>query len=296
MTRGRAQRCRRGAAALLPLLLPWACSTAPHYGPRTTLLPDDGMRLPARFSRGVCLLFVDLPGLQKTQSMLLDTGTDRTLFDLATVHAMGLRSEGDEPVLTATGATVTGMRLQPLPWLRAGEARFEQVDAVGLDLSALREHGGLPIVGIAGCDLFRQCLLEIDYPRRTARLLPRPAVPATGGHAFAERSPWVTIELCGTLVRALVDTGFQQALALPPGTSLPWRREPRLDGDLAAIDGIASKSSARVDGALRLGDLEWRDPLVVLAPGAPKIGAALLRNCVVRLDAAGGRIWIDRTN
>ena len=97
-------------------------------------------------------------------------------------------------------------------------------------------------------------------------------------------------------MRALVDTGFQQSLALPPGTSLPWRREPRLDGDLAAIDGIASKAIARVDGTLRLGGLEWRDPLVVLAPGAPKVGAALLRNCIVRLDAGNGRIWIDRAN
>jgi predicted aspartyl protease len=294
VTRGRARRRRRAAAALLLALA--ACAAAPHYGPRTTVLPDGGVSLPARFARGVCLLAVDLPGLRQPQTMLLDTGTDRTLFDLAAVHAMGLRSEGDEPVLTATGATVAGVRLQPLPWLRAGDVRFEQIDAVGLDLSALREHGGLPIVGIAGCDLFRQCLLEIDYPRRIARVLPLADAPMSGGHAFAERSPWVTLELCGTTVRALVDTGFQQSLALPPGTSLPWRREPRLDGDLAAIDGIASKAIARVDGTLRLGGLEWRDPLVVLAPGAPKVGAALLRNCIVRLDAGNGRIWIDRAN
>lgn len=282
------------AALWSSLLLLAGCTLATAFGPRTTNLPPGGTTLPTRFHRGVFLVYVDLPGFRDQQAMLLDTGTDRTLFDFATARALGLGSLGEESVVTATGASVAASRLQRLPWLRIGTAHFEDIDAVGLDLSALRDHGGMDIVGIAGCDLFRHCLLELDYARRAVRALPRSDAPAHGGHAFAERSPWVTIDVAGTTFRALVDSGFQQTLALPPGSSLPWRRTPRSGGDIAAIDGIAPKSVAQVQGSLRLADLEWQNPFVVLVKGAPKIGAGLLRNCIVRLDASGGRIWIDR--
>ncbi len=283
------------AATAIALAAMWsaACTTTIDYGPRQTTLPPTGATLPARFARGVFLLQVELPGHRDRQFMLLDTGTDRTLLDLAAVRVLGLHAEGTETVVTATGAAVPATRLQRLPWLRIGGVQFFDIDAIGLDLSALREHGGLPIVGIAGCDLFRQCLVELDYPARAARVLPQSSAPSSGGHRFAERSPWVTLDVAGTSIRALVDSGFQQAIALPPGTALPWLRAPASDGDLAAIDGIAAKSIARLRGSVRLGDLEWQDPAVVLVPGTPKIGTGLLRRCVVLLDAAAGRIWIE---
>lgn len=282
-------------AILLALLLtPGGCLSTHGLGARSTTLPADGAALPVRFHRGVCIVDVALPGRSAPVPMLLDTGTDRLLLDLAFARSLGLRSTGDESVITATGAAVGGSHLTDLPWLQLGAARFEHVDVVGLDLSSLREHGGLDVVGIVGSDLFRGCLLEIDYPRRSARVLAVAAAPPHPPHRFHERSPWVDLDVAGTAVRALVDTGFQQSLALPPGTDLPWRRRPRDAGDIAAIDGKASKAVAQVDGAVRLGALEWVDPWIVLVPGVPKLGTAFLRNCVVWLDVGGGRVWIDR--
>jgi hypothetical protein len=284
---------RRFAVLLAVAALAAACM-GPALGPLRTALPDGGAVLPATTSRGVFLLHAELPGLSRPQPLLLDTGTDRTLLDLRLVRQLELRSTGDETVVTATGASVEAMRLQRLPWLRLGGATFHDVDAVGLDLSVLRDHGGLPVVGIAGCDLFRQCLLEIDWPARRVRALPQSDPPEPGGHAFTERSPWVTAQVAGVEMRVLVDTGFEQRLALPAGIDMPWHSDPRLDGDLATIDGTAEKWTARLRGELRIGELAWRDPLCILAPGSPKLGARLLRSCVVRLDAGRGRIWIER--
>jgi predicted aspartyl protease len=285
------------ASARLFLLWIAACAAAcatPAYGPRRTELPPDGVELPCERWRGVFVLHAELPGLSQPQALLLDTGTDRTLLDNRLAHRLGLLRTGDESVVTATGTAVPAQRLERLSSMRLGGASFHDVDVVGLDLSALRRYGGLPIAGIAGCDLFRQCTLEIDWPAQRVRVLPRSEPPAEGGHAFPERCPWITADVAGTELRLLVDTGFEQRLALPPGIDLPWRSPPLADGEIATIDGMSAKESARLSGELRIGELAWRDPTAVLVPGSPKIGARLLRSCIVRLDAGRGRIWIER--
>ncbi len=261
-----------------------------------TSLPEDGAAaLPCRQSRGTFFLFAEFPGQKGRHAFLFDTGTDRTLLDLPFAHALGLRTLDEEPVITATGDAVQGALLERIPTMRLGEATFHEVDCVGLDLSNLREDGGLPIVGIIGCDLFRQCLLEIDYRGRSLRALPRAAAPQHEPMRFEERSPFVDASFAGTHVRVLVDTGFLQTVALPRGSSVPFVEAPRPYGEIASIGGTEPKEVARLDGMLRIGDLSWREPQVLLVPGCPKIGARLFRDALIRLDASGGRIWIERS-
>ena len=295
---GRRARMRaRGAVSplLLAAALLSACAT-PAYGPIRTSLPQDGAAvLPCRQSRGTFFLFAEFPGQRGRHAFLFDTGTDRTLLDLPFAHALGLKALDEEPVMTATGDAVPGALLERIPTMRLGEATFHDVDCVGLDLSNLREDGGLPIVGIVGCDLFRQCLLEIDYRGRSLRALPRSAAPTSGGIEFDERSPWVTADFAGQPLRVLVDTGFLQTVALPPGSRVPFVEPPRPYGEIASISGTEPKEVARLDGMLRIGELSWRDPQVLLVPGCPKIGARLFRDALIRLDASGGRIWIERS-
>ena len=91
---------------LVALLLVAACAT-PELGPRRTTLPTDGAAvLPSRHVRGAFLLFAEFPGLAGRHVLLLDTGTDKTLLDLQFGRSLGLRSLGDEPVVTATGTAV----------------------------------------------------------------------------------------------------------------------------------------------------------------------------------------------
>lgn len=287
------KRTRAFAAALLLAIAATSCATN-RYGPMRTELPDSGAAvLASRYSRGTFLVFAEFPGQRGRHAFLFDTGTDRTLLDLPFAHALGLKALEDEPVMTATGDAVPGALLERIPTMRLGDATFHDVDCVGLDLSNLREEGGLPIVGIVGCDLFRQCLLEIDYRGRSLRALPRTAAPTSGAFCFEERSPWVTADFAGTSVRVLVDTGFLQTIALPPGSLVPFSGPPRPYGEIASISGTEPKEVARLDGTLRIGDLSWREPQVLLVPGCPKIGARLLRDSLVRLDASGGQIWIE---
>ena len=297
-SRNVAPRRRRNVvlAALLCAAMALPSCTAPAYGPARTTLPDDGVAmLPSRYSRGTFLVFAEFPGQKGRHAFLFDTGTDRTLLDLRLAHSLGLKALAEEPVVTATGDAVPGALLERIPVLRLGEATFHEVDCVGLDLSNLREEGGLPIVGIVGCDLFRQCLLEIDYRGRSLRALPRSAAPQSGGTQFEERSPFVDANFAGTNVRVLVDTGFLQTIALPRGSRVPFAEPPRAYGEIASISGTEPKEIARLAGDLRIGAMSWTEPQVLLVSGCPKIGARLLRDTLIRLDASGGKIWIERS-
>jgi len=284
------------ALKALPLLgcaLSTGCNTSPDLGPRNTELPGEETVLPTRLVHGLWLLQVRLPNVAGDHRLLIDTGTDRTLLDLPLAQSIGLNSTGDEIVRTATGEEMSSSRLDRLPWLGAGEVTFRDIEVAGVDLQPLRETGGVPIVGIAGCDLFRQCVLELDYRRRRARVAPRSRAPSEGGHPFNGRLPWISVRAAGEELRVLVDTGFQHALAVPTETPIRWLSEPRQDGELATLDGVADKHTARLDGVLEFDEIRLRNPLVVVAPGHPKIGTALLRRCRLLLDVSAGRIWIE---
>jgi hypothetical protein len=278
--------------ALPPLLLALAACQSHAFGPRRTTLPDGGAMLPAELVQGVWFARVDVGGA--ALPFLLDTGTDRTLLDEPLADRLGLEATRGAALTTATGHSLPIRLRAPLDRLRCGDAEFTGVDVASVDLGPLRANAGLEVAGILGCDLFRHCLLELDYARRRARVLPRASAPSSGGHAFDGRVPMVTATLAGAEHRLLLDTGFQQGLALPYDTVLPWRRPPRPAGELATLDGTRPMATARVAGLLQVGDLRWNDPRVVLAEGGPKLGALLLRDCLLLLDAGGGRVWLER--
>lgn len=282
----------RGPVLAALLALPVAC-TGPRYGPGATLAPAAGTVLPSVFHGGLCCLRARLPGEERERLLLLDTGTDRTLLDRSLCQRLGLSLQAPTTVVAGNGAEVTAHGLERLAFLRIGAAEFRSVDAAAIDLQLLREHAALPIDGIAGCDLFRQCLLVIDFPAHTARLLPLAAAPAAAGSAFKGRVPMVGATLGATALDLLVDTGCQQTLALPPELELPWRVPPHAAGEVATLDGLSGQESGRIAGELVVAGLRLRDPWVALAAGAPKLGARALRRCVLTLDAGGGRLWLE---
>ncbi|MEC7584138.1 MAG: pepsin/retropepsin-like aspartic protease family protein [Planctomycetota bacterium] len=277
-----------GLSAVTP-----GCNSHPDLGPRVTDIPAGGSPLPTRLVDGLWIVRAQLPNLDRKQTLLLDTGTDRTLLDLQLARRIGLGMSGETNVRSATGRVLPSTSLDRLPWLVAGKATFRDIEVAGIDLQPLRRASGLPIQGILGCDLFRQCLLELDYRRRQARVLPPAEAPDQEAHHFSTRLPWVTITAANQEIRALVDTGFQDALAVPPTTSLPWQTAPRPDGELATLQGPSDKEVGRLAGNIECGEIVRRNPLVVVSPGSPKIGTAILRRCRWLLDTGGGRLWMQ---
>jgi len=288
--RRRALLAAFAAAALAAAALVAGCAGGP-LGARRTLLPPGGALLPSRLRDGLFLLRARFRD-ERDHWLLLDTGTDRALLDYALCRELDLQPGGPTTIVAANGAQVGGRRLSPLPVLRLGDLELQDVDAAAIDLQQLREHAGLPIEGIAGTDLFRGCLLQIDLPARTVRALPAGAAPPSPSFAFPGRVPAVAAQLAGRPLTALVDTGFQGLLAVPREFAVEWRTPPRRGGELATLDGVSGHDTGRAAGAFVVGEQRFEEPWVMVADGAPKLGMGALGRSVLTLDAGAGRLWI----
>jgi hypothetical protein len=284
---------RRSAVALLLPILCIAGCMAPRYGASAMIAPPEGATLPVRAREGLLLVPVRMGTDGVDHWCLLDTGTDRALFDARLCRDQGLAPRQSTSIVAATGAAVEAHELAPIRSLRVGPVEFRDVDAASIDLQQLRDHAKLPIEGILGCDLFRGTLLEIDLAARTVRVRPLRDVPTEAPMRFDGRVPVVPATFANKSLEVLVDTGFQSLLAIPPDLSIDWRYAPRTTGELATLDGIQDHGSGRAQGHLAIGPLRFTDPWVTVAKGQPKIGMWALRRSVITLDAAGGRIWIQ---
>jgi predicted aspartyl protease len=278
------------------LLLPyWSLSgcMAPRYGASAMISPPEGAALPVRVREGLLLVPVRMGADGVDHWCLLDTGTDRALFDANLCRKLGLAPRQSTSIVAATGAEVEAHELLPIQSLRVGPIEFRDVDAASIDLQQLRDHAKLPIEGILGCDLFRGSLLELDLSARSVYVRPMRNTPSEQPIRFDGRVPVVPAMLAGKPLEVLVDTGFQSLLAVPPEMALDWRFPPRTTGELATLDGIQDHGSGRALGTLTVGPLRFQDPWVMVAKGQPKIGMWALRRSKLTLDAAGGRIWIQ---
>ncbi|MEI6130675.1 MAG: aspartyl protease family protein [Planctomycetota bacterium] len=278
-------------ALLIAGLLLGGCAVQ-RFGASAMLMPPEGTELPIQVRAGLFLLPTHFAGDPEEHWLLLDTGTDRALLDVRLAASLGLKLGSRTAIISATGSEVSAQLLPPLPNLRMGSVIFHNVEAAAMDLQTLRDNTMLPIEGILGCDLFRNCLLEIDVAGRRVSLRPLSMLPDEPPIYFTSRVPVVQASFAGKPIEILIDTGFQSLLALPSEASITWRMRPRRTGELATLDGKAEHGSGRAQGELRLGSLSFMDPWVTLTKGQPKLGLRALRNSLFTLDAAGGRVWI----
>lgn len=290
-------RGRQTVAAWSILLVLTGCRTGPGGGPpAATELPPHPCVLPLLLVGGLPTVAVRIGG--HTGTFLVDTGTDRLLFDPARIAGERPLRPADGSLHTAAGIPAHLQGETRLNEVRLGEAVFRGVPAGAIDLSGLAAALGAPIDGILGCDLFADCVLVIDGPRRELRLLAsRPAdlPPPVATGIFRDTVPWLDCFVAGRDVRCLVDTCFQRGVALPPALEpLPWRRAPQTDGELVTLGGTTGRRRGRLRGAFTCGQIHLVDPWVTLAPGSAKIGAEVLRDLVLVLDRRGSGFALHR--
>jgi len=106
--------------------------------------------------------------------MLLDTGVEPSIVDLARARALGL------PVDTAHASDGSGFgsgKAVALPTtidgLKIGGHAFADVDALAVDTSAISKGYGRPVDVVLGYSFLRDKAVLIDYAAATITLLPR---------------------------------------------------------------------------------------------------------------------------
>lgn len=215
---------------------------------------------------------------------VLDTGVQSTIVDTGVAARLGLRTRDEHQVSGAGHGTLTQARAGPIALEVGGVPLPLQQVAVSAFDALLSPFLGRQVPGLIGSELFRDHLVELDFPTRRMRIDP---VHPIGGPGTVEVPlriedgiPFATVRLGlpdGRTVeaRALVDLGAKATALftesfLARGMRSAWTRTAR--GSLGA--GVGGET--RYDFA-RLPRLE--------VPGTP--GPVAIEDALVGLSAEG---------
>ena len=234
---------------------------------------------------------------------LIDTGASVTLVspELATRYAAKDAPPTATPLVrvkSATGETAL-LTSTTLRRIELGGARFENVQALIYDCSALSAHLGVQIDGILGFPLFRETILTLDYPHSRVLLQNRIAAPLLPGTPIAfnndRKTPIIPLRLGNQTFVALIDSGSDVTLSLNPvGLDPVFSVAPRPGATVATLSGDRTQRIARLADTLVIGDYPVQQPVVDLTDELTSVGGGILKNFTVTFDQEHSRVTFYR--
>jgi len=205
--------------------------------------------------------------------LMLDTGYPQTQLSTRTAQEL------------SGGRRLQSIEVGPLRVEGSIPFGVQDLDAVGWDL-------GRRIDGILGYTVFGDLVQTYDFPEGQVRVSEAhiPAdLPGVMEMSTGDR-PWLDASIGGRNVRLVLDTGYSGAVALADLTSYELAVPPRPVGARVRVDGVSFRHGARLTHSLKLGSLVLHEPPVVDATGRALLGQAAMRQLVVSLDPARGRV------
>jgi predicted aspartyl protease len=126
------------------------------------------VEVPFDFVRNEIIVQVKVDG-KGPFNMMLDTGTDPSVIDLATAKELGLKLSSAGGPVSGGGTDKTLAYETKLPLVETGGLTVKNVSAVALDLSKMSERLGKPLAGVLGHSLLNGRIVQIDYPNHVVR-------------------------------------------------------------------------------------------------------------------------------
>jgi hypothetical protein len=154
--------------ATLAIALLSACTHAASPSP-----PSAPLTIPFDFSRNAIDIQVTVSG--RSLRMLLDTGVDPSVIDLAVATSLGLsidRSTAGEAAGTGDAASAAVYPTM-IDSLTIENRSFASVDAVAFDMTALSTQYGRQLDGVLGWSFLNGQITLIDYAEHNVYLLDR---------------------------------------------------------------------------------------------------------------------------
>ncbi|HEY1613845.1 MAG TPA: aspartyl protease family protein [Rhizomicrobium sp.] len=218
-----------------------------------TAAPAAPLTVPFNFSRGVIEL--DVAVKRVPLHMLLDTGVDPSVIDLARAEALGLRIDrgsGGEVSGVGSATHAEGYDAE-IDGLEIGGRSFSAIDAGATNLEAVSSAYGRPLGGMLGYSFLKEKIVLIDYAAKRVSILDRvsDAVAATkrcARHAsmsmrFLKDENWPLVadfHVGAAVVPVTLDTGSNDTLSLYQGAL-----------DLEGVRTVLRKESAATSTGLR---------------------------------------------
>jgi Aspartyl protease/PDZ domain len=179
---------------------------------------------------------------------------------------------------------------------------FEGVIAGVVPLELQSKIDRQPLDGLLGYSLFSDLYFALDYPNHRlvlSKSWPKNLPPVRAQLPITERSgvPFVPITVQGKPFEVMVDTGANDSFHLPPAAvkALTWKVAPRPGFMLAVAGGTSREHIARLAGALALGPLRQKQPVVGLSEGPATIGLGLLHSSCLVFHEDEEKLWLCST-
>jgi hypothetical protein len=184
--------------------------------------------------------------------------------------------------------------------LEVGAATFANVHAASRDYNL--RPGDVRLDGILGFNLFRDCLVTLDFIDGKLRLeagaLPEPDGAEVLTFNDARRIAQVPIKVAGREVLATLDTGAPTVIMLPEALAaeLPLASPPKKVGQATTVSGTMDVNEAELKGAIAIGRHTIAEPAVGFSPAMRDalLGIHTLRHFAITFDQKNKRVRFTR--
>ena len=253
-------------------------------------------------------------GKQGPYSMLLDTGTDRSVIDATLASRLRAISDATPHKGKGAGAQPAHAQGWDMVDLRIGGLHADTVAAAALDLTRISNRLGVHLDGVLGYSFLRKWVVQIDYSRHHVRFYRD--TPYWSGSESVEfemtldpedPTPRFRGRINKREVEMLYDSGSSRSIGVP-GRAIEFlglkAAFAAATPDSASGSGGGATRKGRVP-LVEIGQIRFTDvPCIFEVEGygeswdprepAGKIGGALLEGIVVTLDYPHRTIRFER--
>lgn len=200
---GRALRnfdANRMPLAALVLLLAWCTGGWTKHS-------DHVQEMPFKLYQDHVVIIAGSLGGSEQRNLLIDTGTNPTVVDIAVAHELGLDHAVKQSGTLSVVDGVVQSYYAVLPRMEFGPVHQDSMTVAVTNLSWIREKIGIRVDAVIGWDALAEHNFQINYESRKISFgdvrMPKQSVPVVEG----DRLLMVNAQLNGETVKLMVDTG-----------------------------------------------------------------------------------------
>ena len=241
-------------------------------GAKTAQTPSAGaISVPFRFTHGEVVAQATING-QGPFNVLLDTGADPSVINLATARQLGLKIDSTGGQGSGTGTDVNLAYGTTIPAVELGDLRAANMEAVAMDLSKISKKIGQPITAVLDYTLLKGRIVQFDFPGRVVRFLSSAPYPNDDQTTNTAKVTTISFKykddiladgvvVNGKKMLAHVDTGCNSAFQLTAAGVIEagLQNVPTISRQSVGFNGVAKSRQGKI-GMVTIGGISVRNP------------------------------------
>lgn len=226
---------------------------------------------------------------------ILDTGADAVILNNELAAEIGLKPTGNTKIGDPSAPTAVAAETFQVDNITVGDARFENVRAIGW-----KGLGRPEIQGVIGINLFYDALVELDYPAQQFTVRRGALGPHQGSAYYLDGGSFLTVDLKfgSKTLKTHIDTGNMGQIALPLSMAgdLKLKSKPKVVGRARSISGVFDIHQAELDGAISFAGQSIENPTIHFNDRFDwaNMGSKTLADFVVTIDQVNRRFQVVR--